>query len=161
MGERMKLGLDEIEKALGVVDTTRIALKENRDGVYTGSKTIIFLQGKGEIFGPRQLGYPSVSKDSMEFYAELFANAPEWLRLLVEQNKDLLARNEELQREQEKMQAVVEAARELVEVASLRGDNELPHPSDDPKLWSGRMQDAWIDIEHSLSALDAKEQDDD
>ena len=33
--------------------------------------------------------------------------------------------------------------RELVEVATLRGDNDLPHPMNDPKLWTARMQDAW------------------
>lgn len=39
-----------------------------------------------------------------------------------------------------------EAAVELIEVAWLRGDNDLPHPSDDPVLWTGRMQDAWDDL---------------
>ena len=35
------------------------------------------------------------------------------------------------------------AVEELLEVAWLRGGNELPHPSDDPKLWTARMQTAW------------------
>lgn len=36
-----------------------------------------------------------------------------------------------------------EALGELVECASLRGDNDLPHPADDPLLWTARMQEAW------------------
>jgi len=36
---------------------------------------------------------------------------------------------------------------ELVEIASLRGDNDLPHPADNPKLWTARMQDAWSEAE--------------
>jgi len=32
---------------------------------------------------------------------------------------------------------------ELLEVAELRGDDDLPHPSNDPLLWSARMQSAW------------------
>ena len=35
------------------------------------------------------------------------------------------------------------ATEELIEVASLRGDNELPHPANDHLLWTARMQDAW------------------
>lgn len=37
----------------------------------------------------------------------------------------------------------IDAVDELLEVAGLRGDNELPHPEDDPKLWTARMQEAW------------------
>lgn len=40
------------------------------------------------------------------------------------------------------------ALNELVECARLRGDNELPHPADDAKLWTARMQDAWGEAEH-------------
>ena len=39
---------------------------------------------------------------------------------------------------------------ELVEVARLRGDNLLPHPSDDPELWTARMQEAWDEAEAML-----------
>lgn len=35
------------------------------------------------------------------------------------------------------------ALAELVEVADLRGDSTLPHPADDPKPWTARMQTAW------------------
>ena len=43
--------------------------------------------------------------------------------------------------------ALEEALSELVEVASLRGDNELGNPEDDPVLWTSRMQDAWDEAE--------------
>jgi len=46
---------------------------------------------------------------------------------------------------------VVEALRELVEVAALRGDSDLPAPPDDPKLWTARMQDAWLDAEGAIA----------
>lgn len=39
---------------------------------------------------------------------------------------------------------MAEALDELLEVAALRGDDNLPHPADDPKLWTARMQDAWM-----------------
>lgn len=39
------------------------------------------------------------------------------------------------------------ALEELVECARLRGDTDLPHPCDDPKLWTARMQDAWHEAE--------------
>lgn len=42
------------------------------------------------------------------------------------------------------------ALEELVAVASLRGDNDLPHPSNDPKLWTARMQQAWDDATSAL-----------
>lgn len=37
----------------------------------------------------------------------------------------------------------VDAVDELLEVANLRGDNDLPHPCNDHKLWTARMQTAW------------------
>lgn len=51
--------------------------------------------------------------------------------------KEAAARIEELE----------DALIELVEVANLRGDNELPAPPDDPLLWSARMQTAWDEAE--------------
>lgn len=56
-----------------------------------------------------------------------------------------------------KLKAVVEAAEELLEVAELRGDNDLPHPADDPKLWTARMQDAWGELEQTLAVLEPPE----
>ena len=35
---------------------------------------------------------------------------------------------------------------ELLEVAALRGDDDLPHPSNDPLTWTARMQTAWDDL---------------
>lgn len=52
------------------------------------------------------------------------------------------------------MDRVVEAAKELNEVAELRGDNQLPHPADDPKTWTARMQDAWNDLADALNAYE-------
>jgi len=46
---------------------------------------------------------------------------------------------------------VLETAEELLEVADLRGDSELPHPSNDPKLWSARMQTAWDELRAALA----------
>lgn len=39
---------------------------------------------------------------------------------------------------------------ELLEVARLRGDNSLPHPDQDPKSWSARMQTAWDEAERLM-----------
>lgn len=44
-----------------------------------------------------------------------------------------------------------EALEELLECADLRGDSELPHPADDPKRWTARMQEAWDDCRAALA----------
>lgn len=44
------------------------------------------------------------------------------------------------------LEELVDAAIELVAVAYVRGDSELPHPADDPLLWTARCQDAWGDL---------------
>lgn len=49
---------------------------------------------------------------------------------------------------------LVEVLEELLEVANLRGDNELPHPADDPKLWTARMQIAWDEAQQALAAIE-------
>lgn len=46
-----------------------------------------------------------------------------------------------------------DAVGELLEVANLRGDNELPSPPDDPKLWTARMQSAWDSLDEAYDAL--------
>lgn len=46
---------------------------------------------------------------------------------------------------------LVAALSELLEVADLRGDSDLPHPCDDPKLWTARMQTAWEDARAALA----------
>lgn len=45
---------------------------------------------------------------------------------------------------------VERAARELLEVADLRGDSDLPHPVNDDKLWTARAQDAWDTLRAAL-----------
>ena len=42
---------------------------------------------------------------------------------------------------------LLSALEELLEVATLRGDNCLGNPADDPKLWTARMQTAWDEAE--------------
>jgi hypothetical protein len=49
---------------------------------------------------------------------------------------------------------LVECLTELVEVADLRGDSDLPHPSNDPKLWTARMQDAWDNTRAALAPFE-------
>lgn len=51
-----------------------------------------------------------------------------------------------------------EAIEELIEVADLRGDSDLPHPADDPKLWTARMIDAWDGGREALSSTSATAQ---
>ncbi len=48
---------------------------------------------------------------------------------------------------------LLSAAIELLAVAELRGDDELPHPSDDEKLWTARMQDAWGDLREKVESI--------
>ena len=43
------------------------------------------------------------------------------------------------------------AATELLEVADLRGDSDLPHPSNDNNFWTARMQTAWDDLRVALA----------
>ena len=48
----------------------------------------------------------------------------------------------------------VEAAREVLEVADLRGDTDLPHPADDLKPWTARMRTAWEGLRVILARVD-------
>lgn len=54
-------------------------------------------------------------------------------------------------------QALHQAATELLEVADLRGDSELPHPANDPRQWTARMQDAWNNLRALLQPEPPKE----
>lgn len=45
--------------------------------------------------------------------------------------------------------------RELCEVAHLRGDDNLPHPADDPRMWTARMQTAWDEANTLLDSTPA------
>jgi hypothetical protein len=55
------------------------------------------------------------------------------------------------------LEAQVEAAREVLEVADLRGDTDLPYPANDPKLWSARMRDAWDALRAALQPAEPQE----
>ena len=48
------------------------------------------------------------------------------------------------------------ALQELVEVADLRGDSDLPHPADDPKMWSARMAEAWEDARAAIAQAEGR-----
>ena len=47
---------------------------------------------------------------------------------------------------------VIEAAIEVLEVADLRGDTDLPHPANDERLWTARMQTGWDDLRDRIAA---------
>ena len=49
----------------------------------------------------------------------------------------------ERHRLRERIVELLTALEELIEVADLRGDADLPNPEDDPILWTTRMQTAW------------------
>lgn len=48
------------------------------------------------------------------------------------------------------------ALTELLEVGDLRGDTDLPHPADDPLLWSARMQNAWDDARAAIARAEGR-----
>lgn len=48
------------------------------------------------------------------------------------------------------------AGSELLAVAALRGDDDLPHPAEDPKLWTARMQDAWDELDALINGPDMR-----
>lgn len=50
---------------------------------------------------------------------------------------------------------LIDAAEELLEVARLRGDDDLPHPANDPKTWTARMQEAWNDLPNAVAEFRA------
>ena len=58
--------------------------------------------------------------------------------------------NRVLQLEQA-VETLMAAGNELLEVARLRVDNDSPHPSNDNKLWTARMQTAWDEFEEALA----------
>jgi hypothetical protein len=51
-----------------------------------------------------------------------------------------------------------EALSELLECADLRGDADLPHPSDGPLLWTARMQTAWDEARAALHTEPSEEE---
>lgn len=42
---------------------------------------------------------------------------------------------------------------ELLSVAFVRGDDDLPHPANDAKMWTARMQDAWTQLRIRVEQL--------
>ncbi len=50
---------------------------------------------------------------------------------------------------------IAEAFDELVAVGIMRNDHDLPHPADDSKLWTARMQTAWDDAIEKRNAARA------
>ena len=62
----------------------------------------------------------------------------------------ILELQERLGATQDAMDEIYHTLRELVEVADLRGDSDLPAPADDPKLWTARMTEAWGDANKVL-----------
>ena len=75
------------------------------------------------------------------------AASTEW----VDENLEEFAGRKRAEAERDALRARVaelEAAlTELLEVAGLRGDNSLPPPEQDFKMWSARMQTAWDEAE--------------
>lgn len=69
---------------------------------------------------------------------------------LCDEAESLRQRVRELEGKRLETEDLVNAATELLEVARLRGDNDLPHPADDPKLWTARMQNAWEELQNAV-----------
>ena len=94
------------------------------------------------VFGP--LGHlpqgHCIASNLTEEDAKLIASAP-----------GLQQRVEALEQE---LETLKDAATELIVVATLRGDNDLPHPANDSKHWTARMRSAWDELEALAAAQD-------
>ena len=86
--------------------------------------------------------------ETREEYVASLALATASMKLGLDRRDDI----DKLQAENAKLR---EALVELVEVAELRGDDDLPHPCQDPGLWTARMQTAW-DEAHELVDMPAR-----
>lgn len=82
-----------------------------------------------------------------------------WKEVLYYDSHGMARVGDEMAQEITRLRAELEAARdivnaseELLEVARLRGDDELPHPCDDQKLWTARMQTAWEELGSLIDA---------
>lgn len=53
----------------------------------------------------------------------------------------------------EPMEELLPAVVELLAVANWRGDDVLPHPSEDENLWTARMQEAWDELHQIVDHL--------
>jgi chromosome segregation ATPase len=78
------------------------------------------------------------------------------LDLTLRQVANLDRQIDSLEAELAKQAPLIEAAEELSYVAGLRGDDELPHPSNDSKMWTARMQTAWDNLRDALALRDEK-----
>ena len=71
-------------------------------------------------------------------------------------NKSMIAAGDKIKSQQkriEELEELMDATIELLAVAEMRGDDELPHPADDPQLWTARMQDAWSDLRDHVESI--------
>lgn len=74
--------------------------------------------------------------------------AAEHDRLVAERLAAVVAERDAAIAERDRLR---DALTELLEVARLRGDDELPHPANDVKLWTARMQTAWDEARAALN----------
>ena len=81
----------------------------------------------------------SYSDRTTEEHCQSFSDA----KLIPLMKNTLPALLREVMELREALGAYQGSVEEILEVAALRGDNDLPHPADDPKRWSSRMQEAW------------------
>lgn len=88
------VNLDEIEKAL--TEATPSPWKEGRVTYAVEAEYARFREKKIAAIATVHEQVTLGSPFDWRANAHLIAHAPEWLRLLVEQNKELIARNEEL-----------------------------------------------------------------
>lgn len=83
----------------------------------------------------------------------------DYIGLLLDTLKMIDATTAALRAERDALAARVEALHnhlgELCEVAHLRGDDNLPHPADDPRMWTARMQTAWDEANTLLDSTPA------
>lgn len=112
----MTINLDEIEKALGEatpgpwecderVGCISVHPKQDANCICDVTDQVAYWNGFMED------GCWNV-KQSDSKNAHLIANAPEWLRKLVEQNRAILARNEELQRRVDRLEMALTGIKE-------------------------------------------------
>ena len=71
---------------------------------------------------------------------------------LEEQVELLQEANRQLRELVASLERVMPAVVELLAVSSVRGDDDIPHPSDDHRLWSARCQDAWIAAREAVNS---------
>ena len=72
-------------------------------------------------------------------WEDSYLTPSEWIEMVFSKYR-------EYDRMRDKCDKYVSASMELLEVADLRGDSDLPGPYDDPKMWTMRMQEAWDNL---------------